>query len=126
MAPYQPGRGACAAAPVAAETAARAAPARSLNFILRALSLPSVLRPIDPVRLISRPAVCVSVTKATLRPQSSPARRTLARTRSEQSLDNQPRREELILEATGPDASGSHPPNAGFLPPLANNLAQTP
>ena len=38
-------------APVAANTAAKAAPARSLNFIIRALSLPSVLRPIDPASL---------------------------------------------------------------------------
>src|SRR3569623_287422 len=47
-----------------------AAPARSLNFIIRALSLPSVLRPIDPAFLISRPGDCVSVTEATLEPQS--------------------------------------------------------
>src|SRR5678816_728814 len=58
-----------AEAPDAANTAAKAAPARSLNFIIRALSLPSVLRPIDPTRLISRPVDCVSVTEATLRPQ---------------------------------------------------------
>src|SRR5580692_1519948 len=67
MAPYQP---ICAEAPDAANTAAKAAPARSLNFIVRALSVALALRPIDPAFLISRPTDCVSVTEATLEPQS--------------------------------------------------------
>src|SRR6185437_6959860 len=66
-APYQP---TCAEAPDAANTAAKAAPARSLNFIIRALSLPLALRPIDPAFLIARPGDYVSVTEATLEPQS--------------------------------------------------------
>src|SRR6185437_2689740 len=71
MAPYQPS--AALAAP-AANTAANAAPVRSLNFIIRALSLPSVLRPIDPAFIITRRTHGVSVTEATLAPQSHPPR----------------------------------------------------